>query len=109
MIKTYIFECISSPTISAWSKRKDDSDGTQIDLLIERDDHIINACEIKFYSSDFSINKAYDRKLRNRMALLADEVSPKVSIYNTLITTFGLKHNEYSGDFVQVVTLDELF
>lgn len=94
---------------SAWSKRKDDTDGTQIDLLIERDDHVINACEIKFYSSEFSIDKTYDRVLRNRMQLLTSEISPKVSVYNTLITTYGLHRNEYSDDFVQVVTMEDLF
>lgn len=31
--------------------------------------------------------------------ILAKEVSPKISIYNTLITTFGLIYNEYSGVF----------
>lgn len=96
-------------THSAWSKRGDDNDGTQIDLLIERDDHVINACEIKFYSSEFSVDKAYDRVLRNRMQLLSAEISPKVSVYNTLITTYGLHRNEYSDDFVQVVTMDDLF
>lgn len=96
-------------THSVWSKRGDDIDGTQIDLLIERDDHVINACEIKFYSSEFSVDKAYDRVLRNRMQLLAAEISPKVSVYNTLITTYGLHRNEYSDDFVQVVTMDDLF
>ncbi len=35
--------------------------------------------------------------------------SPKISVYSTLITTFGLKHNEYSGVFNNVITLDELF
>ena len=96
-------------THSVWSKRGDDIDGTQIDLLIERDDHVINACEIKFYSSEFSVDKAYDRVLRNRMQLLAAEISPKVSVYNTLITTYGLHRNEYSDDFVRVVTMDDLF
>ena len=96
-------------THSAWSKRGDDIDGTQIDLLIERDDNVINACEIKYYSGDFAVDKAYDRVLKNRMQLLWKEVSPKVSIYNTLITTYGLVHNEYRGDFIKVVTLDDLF
>ena len=96
-------------TQSAWSKRSDDHDGTQIDMLIERDDHVINMCEIKYYSGECTIDKAYDRVLRNRMMILSEELSPKVSIYNTLITTYGLRHNEYSGVFTQVVTLEDLF
>ena len=30
---------------SAWSKRGDDIEGAQIDLLIDRNDNIINMCE----------------------------------------------------------------
>ena len=94
---------------SAWSKREDDADGTQIDLLLERDDHVVNACELKFYSKEFSVDKAYDRTLRNRQDLLRRELSPKCAIHNTLITTYGLVRNEYSGFFVHVLTLDDLF
>ena len=36
-------------------------------------------------------------------------VSPKVSIQSTLITTYGLKRNEYSNAFTNVVTLEDLF
>lgn len=96
-------------THSAWSKRGDDLDGTQIDLLIERDDHVVNVCEIKYYSGDFVVDKAYDRVLRHRDALLSEELPEKVSIHNTLITTYGLKKNEYSGIFTKVVTMDDLF
>ena len=36
---------------SAWTKN--DEDGLQIDLIIERNDNIVNMCEIKLYSDDF--------------------------------------------------------
>lgn len=94
---------------SAWCLRGNEQDGAQIDLLIERDDHVINACEMKYYSTEYAVDKAYDRTLRNRMSLLAQKISPKTAIYNTLITTYGLKKNEYSGIFQQVITLEDLF
>lgn len=94
---------------SAWSKRGDDEKGTQIDLLIIRNDNVINMCEIKFYSGEAEVNKDYYITLLNREALLQKHVSPKVAIRNTLITTFGLKKNEYSGVFSNVILLDELF
>ena len=94
---------------SAWSKREDDSKGTQIDLIIERKDNVVNMCEIKFYGDLFSVDKSYDMVLRHRQGLLAKELSPKMIIHNTLITTFGLKHNEYSGIFSKAITMDDLF
>ena len=94
---------------SAWSKKPDDTDGTQIDLIIERKDNIVNMCEMKFYSNEFSIDKDYHKVLVNREELLARELSPKMMIHKTLITTVGLKYNEYSSDFDNVITLDDLF
>lgn len=94
---------------SAWSKKEDDTEGTQIDLIISRNDNVINMCEIKYYSGEFKLNKEYYEKILRRQSILSERVSPKMSIYNTLITTFGLAHNEYSGAFTSVVVLDDLF
>jgi hypothetical protein len=29
----------------------------QIDLIIDRDDHVLNLCEMKFYNAPFTIDK----------------------------------------------------
>ncbi len=41
--------------------------------------------------------------------MLLEKSSPKTTIYSTLITTFGLKQNEYRDAFISVITLDDLF
>lgn len=94
---------------SAWSKKGGDEDGAQIDLLIQRNDNVINMCEIKFTSDDFTVDKNYYRVLLSRPNQIRKLVSPKISILSTLITTFGLKQNEYSNSFTNVVTMDDLF
>ena len=94
---------------SAWSKRADDEEGTQIDMIILRKDNIVNMCEIKYSASIFTVNKQYDLILRNRQAILETIIPRNAVVHNTLITTHGLKYNEYSGVFDQVVTLDALF
>ena len=94
---------------SAWSKRGDDAEGTQIDLLIERNDNILNSCEIKFMGKEFKVDKDYYMVLIRRKNLLSEMISPKVSVHNTLITTFGLVRNEYSGVFTNIITLNDLF
>ena len=95
-------------TQSAWSKRKDD-EGTQIDMIIERNDHVLNMCEIKYYSDDFIVDRNYYRTILARQQTLMDMVSPKIAVHSTLITTFGLKRNEYSSAFTNVITLEDLF
>ena len=94
---------------SSWSKKEDDEDGIQIDLLIDRKDNVINMCEIKFYSEDFAVTKDYHKVLVHRQEILSKYIPKKMTIHSTLITTYGLVYNEFSGDFIQVITLDELF
>ena len=93
---------------SAWILRGE-KENTQIDLLIERDDHVVNACEIKFYSDAFTVDKAYYRELLRRQSLLANRLPRKMAVYQTLISTYGLNPNEYSGVFAQDLTMDDLF
>lgn len=94
---------------SAWSKRPDDEERTQIDLLIIRDDNVTNMCELKFYSGEYEVDKPYYKTLLTRESLLQKMVSPKVVIRSTLITTFELKKNEYSSVFSNVILMDDLF
>ncbi len=96
--------------VSSWTYKGDSiHDGAQIDMLIERADRIINLCEIKFSISEYAITKDYDRRLRTRLQTFLDVMRPKSSIHHTLVTTYGLKENEYSGRFQNVITLDGLF
>ena len=99
----------SNPEQSAWSKRADDEEGTQIDMIIRRKDNVVNMCEMKFYSAEFKVDKKYHAVLINRQELLEREIPSRSVIHNVLITTKGLKYNEYSGFFDNVITLDELF
>ena len=94
---------------SAWSKKGGDEEGLQIDLLIQRNDNVVNMCEMKFVSEDFSVDKACYRTLLSRAERVREAVSPKMSVVSTLVTTFGLKRNEYSAAFSNVVTMDDLF
>lgn len=96
--------------LSAWTLRHDEAeDGLQVDLLIQRDDHIVNMCEMKFYNDDFAVDKVYHKKLVHRQNMLERELPAHTVVHPTLVTTNGLKYNEYSGDFQKVVTLDDLF
>jgi len=62
---------------SSWTvKGNEETEGSQVDLIIERKDGI---------------------------------VKKRQTINSVLITTFGLTYNEYSGDFQNVITLDDLF
>lgn len=86
-----------------------ETEGMQIDLLIDRKDNVLNLCEMKFVGSEFEVDNDYDKKLRHRLQWMLDHINRKQSLQMTLVTTFGLKYGYHSGMFQQVVTLDHLF
>lgn len=99
-----------STSESLWSKRDDEEErGAQIDLIIERKDNVVNMCEMKFASDEFSVDKDYHLTLVRRREMLRKLIPKKATIHSTLVTTYGLKYNAYSGDFVSEVIIDDLF
>ena len=88
---------------------KDNNEITQIDLLIDRDDNIVNLCEIKFYSDIFIQDKREHLSLLKKQVNLSKYIKKKKVIRNTLITTYGIKDNEYQWDYDSVIILDDLF
>lgn len=95
---------------SSWIVQGDEThQGTQIDMLISRDDRIVNLCEIKFLSKEYEPQTDDETKLRTRIATLQEKLSPKQTIHLTLVTTFGLKRNAHSGIIQQIVTIGDLF
>ena len=93
---------------SSWRSRKE-KDGVQIDFIIDRNDHVINVCEMKFSRKEFEITKEYDKNLRNKVWTFAEETHTKKAIHTTMITTYGVKHNEYRGNIQSEAKLDDLF
>lgn len=78
-------------------------------MIIDRADRVVNICEMKFYSTEFGVDKNYDANLRNKMAVFLEETKLRKTPVLTLLTTYGLKYNEYSGRFQKVITLKDLF
>lgn len=99
-----------SSTISAWGvKGTDETDGVQIDLLIIRNDNVVNLCEMKFSGGTYTIDKDEEIKLRNRIETLKGTLSPRQTVHLTLVTTFGLSNGKHSGIVQKQVELDDLF
>ena len=90
-------------------RSKTSENGSQIDLLIERADRIINLCEIKYSTTPYSIDKSEEMKLRIRQSDFAEETGTKYAIFTTMITTYGIRKNAYSGYIQAEVPLDALF
>ncbi len=90
---------------SSWNNKN-----AQIDLLIERDDNIINLCEIKFLNNDYQLSKNDYSNIKNKLFEFEKDTKTRKTTFVTLITTFGLKPNEYSNELInKTITLKDLF
>jgi AAA+ ATPase superfamily predicted ATPase len=82
---------------------------TQIDLILDRNDSIINICEIKCINKPYEITKQDDEKMRNRIGEFQSATKTKKSVTSVYITTYGLVSNMYEKHVMAQVVLDDLF
>jgi len=95
--------------ISTW-RSKQKVGGAQIDLIFDRNDRVINICEIKFSETKFTITKAYAEKLKNKLMVFKEETGTKKTLFLTMITTYGIKENQhYIHNVKNSVTIAALF
>lgn len=95
---------------SAWAMQgTENQKGMQIDLVIDRQDRVVNLCEMKFVKDEFSVTADYEQILRSRLNWMTEHVSRRHNVQITLVTTFGLKYGKHSGIFQKTVVMDRLF
>jgi uncharacterized protein len=75
--------------------------GVQIDLLIDRQDNCVNLCELKFYKTEFVLEKADSDNLETKRQVFINKTGCKKTVFITLLTTFGAKRNAYYLQTVQ--------
>ena len=99
--------------LSTWWARGTDRDqnnaGAQIDMVLDRRDHVISLCEAKYSPNLFEIDKAYELTLRNKIESFRSATGTTKSLQLVMITTFGVKNNKYSNLIQSQVQLDDLF
>lgn len=83
--------------------------GTQIDLLIDRRDQVINICEMKYANDVYIIDKDYEERLRRRLSTFQHLTRTRKALHLTFITTYGLSRNTHSGNVQTEVTMGDLF
>lgn len=82
----------------------------QIDLVIDRSDNCINLCEIKFYSSEFVINKSYRESLTTKKQEFVQALQARKNVFVTFISSFGVRENTHYQYIVDnQLTMDSLF
>ena len=81
----------------------------QIDLVISRNDSIINLCEMKYTGKPFKLDAAYDSALMQKRETFREETATKKALHVTMATSNGLAAGSYLGTVQAQVDLDDLF
>lgn len=95
-----------------WSCKKDpenDVFGSQIDMVIERKDDIINLFEIKYYEVPFSLTNKQIESLNKKKHDFVKLTQTKASIHLSMIALNGVEENVYSNEIQSIVSADDLF
>ena len=62
-------------------------------MLIDRNDQVINICEIKYSSDEYAITDAYEETLRNRASLFKKVTNTKKALQHTSLYMLRLVLN----------------
>ena len=90
----------------SWVSKKKEA---QIDLIIERDDGIINICEEKYTDTPFTISAEYERRLLKKMDLYRTETKTQTTLKLVMICTEDITGKANIEHVTRVLTLDDLF
>jgi hypothetical protein len=86
------------------------NENAQVDLVIDRDDNVINLCEVKFWNDEFTIDENYLQQLRKKENEFRAGTKTKKALHTVMLTTWGVKVNEYSTAILtQNIKADCLF
>ncbi len=95
-----------------WAHRPVDDDdvGAQIDLVIVRQDHTTNLCEMKFVEDAFVVTKAYAAELRRKRATYSRVTRTRHQLVLTVVAPYGLYENRHVQELGLIgVDMDALF
>jgi AAA+ ATPase superfamily predicted ATPase len=94
---------------ASWRSEDPDFPGAQVDLVLDRNDNIINLCEMKYTNKEYVIDEKYDLELRNKAGAFSRETKTKKAVHITMVTTYGVRQNKYSSVLQSEVRMENLF
>ena len=96
--------------ICSWRvERSNDLPGAQVDLILDRDDNVIDLCEMKFTRERFLVTAEYHEKLLNKRARFLEVADKSKGVHLILVSAQDAVRNAYIDEFQKVIALDALF
>lgn len=93
--------------VSPWRSAGDEQ--VQIDLLIDRNDGVINLCEMKFSQEPYEIDADELARMQKRRSVFKTETGTRKAVHLTMVVSPELKKNACANEVQAVVNMDDLF
>ena len=93
--------------VSPWRSSGDEH--VQIDMLINRNDGVVNLCEMKFSREPYELTADELARMQRRRRVFKDETGTRKAVHLTLVVSPELKENACANDIQSTVMLDDLF
>ena len=83
--------------------------GAQVDMVIDRPDHCIHLCEMKFSEGPFVITGQVAEALKEKVARFVEGTGTRKTVFLTLITCHGIGAGRERLTIHNELTVDDLF
>ena len=83
--------------------------GAQIDLVIDRNDGIVDVCEMKYTAEPYALDADEWTKIEHRRSALRDVVGERKAVHVVMVAASGLVPNAWANEVQYLVTLNDLF
>ena len=93
--------------VSPWRASGDNP--VQIDMLIDRNDGIVDICEMKFSQEPYVLSSDELERMQRRRRVFKEQTGTRKAVHLTMVVAPELKHNANANDIQSEVTLDDLF
>lgn len=111
-IKKALGICGIAASASSWrycGDKESGKKGAQIDLVIDRADHQINLCEMKFSKTRYTITGEYRDNVQSRKLLFGELDASSKGLISTFVTTYGVTEGINSSIVDSEVIAEQLF
>ena len=83
--------------------------GAQVDLVIERADHVTDLCEMKYTDEPLAVSAEYERKLLRKRSAFMQESGTRNAVHLVAVSVHGIARSTHADCLTKTVTLDDLF
>lgn len=96
--------------VCSWRSLSDGNrSGCQIDMLIDRNDNVIDLCEMKFTKDQLCLSSEAYEEIRRRQRRFIEISGTTKAVHLVLISANGVERNGYSSEFQKIIDLNALF